>query len=155
MRKLFCLIALLTCFGLTCKAQAVPVVVERLPNGDLIVSVEGREYRALTPESAKAILERKAQLDLVTRERDLLLSKVENLSRQLDVARREVEIADRQRAIEAERAEAFRAQFEAESAARKRSEELIGKRGRVARFLDHPAVKFAALALPVVGMWRR
>lgn len=155
MRKLFCLIALLTCFGLTCNAQNVATIVERLPNGDLIVSVEGQEYRAITPESAKAILERKAQLDLVTRERDLLLSKVDNLSRQLDVARRELEIADRQRAIEAERAEAFRARLGAENAARKRSEELIGKRGRVARFLDNPWVKVAALALPVVGMWRR
>lgn len=152
---MLCLAALLIGFGLTCNAQNVANVIERLPNGDLIVDVEGKEYRAITPESAKAILERKAQLDLVTRERDLLLSKVENLSRQLDVARREVEIADRQRTIEAERADAFRAQCEAESAARKRSEELIGKRGRVARFLDHPAVKFFALALPVVGMWRR
>ena len=155
MKKLLCLVALLIGFGLTCNAQNVATIVERLPSGDLIVDVEGKEYRAITPESAKAILERKAQLDLVTRERDLLLGKIENLSAQLSIARREVEIADRQRAIEAERAEAFRAQFEAESAARKRSEELIGKRGRVARFLDHPVVKFAALALPVVGMWRR
>ncbi len=155
MKKLFCLIVLLTCFGLTCEAQNLPTVVERLPNGDLIVSVEGREYRALTPESTRAILERKAELDRVTRERDLLVSKVENLSAQLAVARREVEIADRQRAIEAERAEAFRAQFEAESAARKRLEELVGKRGRVSRFLDNPWVKGAALVLPVIGMWRR
>lgn len=58
--------ATLTFYGGSAEAQQVPPalsVVERLPDGDLIITVNGQTYRAITRQHAERLITDQAELD--------------------------------------------------------------------------------------------
>lgn len=148
----------LGCLSNEARAQNVPVpvapvaqVVEELPDGQgYVVRIGDTEYRALPPAALRKIAARLQSGAEATAENALLRQQVELLQRQNAIIARQIALADRQTEIERERAAGFQDLYLAERDLRVKAVALVGKRGRLAAFLTHPATKTIISAVPVI-----
>jgi replicative DNA helicase len=128
------LTALLTFLTLTLCARTSSAqcaeVTERLADGGLIVAVGGREYRAITADQARELVNARDRAERVSRERDLLDRQALDLKEALRLAKEKSALdAERLAIAEAERDNYRKMYEEADRRAR---------RPRVKRFFDHP-----------------
>ena len=128
-------------------------VVDKLPSGEYILSIDGVEHRTITAAHARDIAERKIELDRVTRERNLLNQKIDLKQREIDLLNRDRQLADSMIANERKRAESFELLYKGEHELRLAAEKLMN-RGRVSSFFDHPAVQVVTKAvIPGIITW--
>lgn len=126
-------------------------VVEELPDGQgYVVRIGDTEYRALPPATMRKIAARIQAGAEASAENAILRQQVELLQRQVNIAARQVQLADRQTEIEKQRAASFQDLYLAERDLRVKAVSLVGKRGRLAAFLTHPATKVFISAVPVI-----
>lgn len=135
-----------------CQGQEVKVI-EKLPNGEYRLSIDGVEQRTITVAHARQIEERKLELDRVTRERDLLNQKIDLKQREIDLLNRDRGLADLMIANANKRAESFELLYKGEHDLRLAAEKLMG-RGRVSSFFEHPVVQIGVkLGWPALQTW--
>lgn len=69
----------------TAKAQEADTakIIEHFPNGDLIITVSGKEFRALPADSWRRVLADRIQIDSSTKEMDIKNQKIEQLEKQI------------------------------------------------------------------------
>ena len=135
-KRILTVLLIVICFGLTCEAQELKLV-EKLPDGEAIITIDGVEMRAITAEHARRIAEGKAECDRVTRERDLLAAQNNLLKRQSELALKDRDLADASIGLEQKRADQYKLLYEGEHNLRLAAEQL-GHRGRVSKFFDNP-----------------
>src|SRR5207253_5747500 len=120
------LIAAMTFFALTCNAQTHPThasppgemvtasaaispqqasaqdenvqikIVERLPSGEYVLSINGVEQRTITAEHARTIGERLDELDRLRRAQPLYEQEIGQLKTALDLSKRDTQLANAQ-----------------------------------------------------------
>lgn len=106
----------------TCNAQAAVSLVERLGDGSFVVSVDGREYRALGPEKMRELAKQKIDLETATKINT-------ELTRQVEILILERDLAKSQSALIQQKADSFEADFNRSREDAKRNFNLfIGER---------------------------
>jgi hypothetical protein len=138
-------------------AKAAPVtaqqvrVIEALPDGDFILSIDGTEYRAISADHARDLLATKAEAKALADTNQVLALKISHLENALTLAHKDASLADLQRSLERERADKFQAMYQGESDLRKQSESLRG--GTIRSLFDNPWMQVGVkLGLPILGM---
>lgn len=122
------------CFTGTSEAQTVVPVLEKLPDGTVIVEVAGQKQRTMTPAQLRAIAEDRAELDRLRRLNTLLTEDRDTLKEM--VTQWKAQAAD-WKAI-ADSRQTIILKYEALSPAAK---------GRVSGFFDNPFVQVGLKAV--------
>lgn len=152
--------AILICFAVAFNAKSqVPsgpqaaLVKEQLPNGEYIVVISGVEQRTITADHARAIALRDEDLDKCQRIRAVNEKQIETYEQTLALLKRDRDLADKEAALERERALRFSAMYTAEHELRLKSEQ-VNARGSVAAFFDKPLIQIAwKAAVPAFQMY--
>jgi hypothetical protein len=117
-------------------------VVEKLPDGDFIVSIEGREYRAVSPDHARRLAKEKVELDALRAEKPQLEQKAVKLLELSENYKSDAAKAIEQRDSENARAEKFKQDYERERDLRLSAEKLK-KPNTLEKLLGNPIVQSA------------
>lgn len=128
-------------------------IVERLPNGEAIIEIDGVELRAITADRAREIVARKAELERVKTENALLIEQNARLKDALVLAKKDAELAGLQSQLANERASKFQLMYDGEHALRLQCETLA-RGNSVTRFFNNPYVQIGfKIVWPAVEKW--
>jgi hypothetical protein len=132
-----------------CKAQTIK---ERLPNGDILLTVDGKDYLAVPPEKAKKLNDSLDELDGLRAAVPLAQKEIVQLRDSLASASERIKAADgkfdEQRLI----AGHWKDLYEADHVLLTQAVSLVQNGGRVDSFLNNPIVKLLAqVAVPAVN----
>ena len=137
---------MLICFGIRCEAQTVKVV-ERLPDGGLILDVDGVQQRSLTAAQLRAIAEDRAEMDRLRREVALLREDRDVLRETRDVLRRLLDLQTQQTAD-------WKLIADSRQGIILRHEALAPAKSRATSWLDSPIPALAfRVGIPIVTTW--
>src|ERR1051325_8929838 len=117
--------AMLIFCAATSNAQSI-TIKEKLPNGELILLVDGVEQRTITADHAREITQRKIDLEAMTAERDLLKQKATNLQAVIDLMTRRSELDVHELALVRAERDSYKSLFEGEKDLRLKAEKLGG-----------------------------
>lgn len=140
---------MLTCFAQRSSCQTA-TVTERLPDGSMIVRINGVDYRALTAEQMRKVQEIKLDRDAAVSETAVLKEQLAAQIARFSAVDRQRELAEMQISLEQKRADEFRRLFENEKTLRLEAEKLRPKATAIERILKHPAVQVALVAVSVI-----
>jgi multidrug resistance efflux pump len=156
MRKALWMLCLMTTFcalGFDAYAQNIPVPpmptvrnVQPVESGGYLVEIDGQKFRALPVETLRQILKDREELDGARNRNALLLQRVALLEQSQANLRSQLDFADRQRLVEQRIRDQYRELYAAERDLRIKAVALVGKRGRLSAFFNHPATR-AVLAI--------
>jgi hypothetical protein len=141
----FLTLSLLLLLTISAHAQAVSVV-EKLPDGSYVVSIEGVEYRAITADQARAISTRKVDLEMCQQKVTLFQATLSDLSNAVQIVRDAASKPDPQVTLLTESRDWYKARFQEEHDLRLRSQDLA-TRGRLSTLFDNPWFKFGEKAV--------
>lgn len=132
-------------------AQTVPAdtanIVERLPDGSLIVVADGIKYRAITPEHLRSVQTTKVNLQSCAEGNQVLIEKTDKLLLALQTSKESNAVTLEQKNLEKARADEFKRMFEDERALRQQAEKLPSKKNVFEKILNHPVVQVAIVAV--------
>lgn len=132
---------------------SVPVysqtVKEKLPNGTVIFTFEGKDYLGIPPEKAANLNTKLDRLDQLERALPVAQAEIAQLKQSLALAQKSAELSDVMAKLEREKGLKFEAMYTSEHEMRLKAESFL-KRGAVARFLDAPAVDLLFKLTPVI-----
>jgi hypothetical protein len=129
-----------------------------LPDGSYLVTIGGVNYKAITGEYAKTLLQNQhaadEQLDRCQRARVNLDEQMKVYDHDLAVTRRELAVADRESKGNALQASRFETLYLGEKDLRRAAENLYAPPGSVDRFFNNPIVKLAnEFGKPLLQGW--
>ena len=123
---------------------------ERLPDGTLIITVDGKKYRALTVEQIRQVQIWKVGFESLTEENTLLRMQNKSLRESVELSAKDKADAAAELNLANERGDNFKKLYEDERALRLKSEQLPPKKNTLEKILDHPVTKIIVVA--VVGV---
>jgi hypothetical protein len=124
-------------------------VKEKLPNGTVIFTLEGKDYLGLPSDKAAELNAKLDRLDQLERALPVAQAEINQLKQSLVLAMKGAELSDTRANLERERAAKFEVMYNSENAMRLKAEGFL-KRGAVARFLENPATDLLFKLTPVV-----
>ncbi|MGA9767475.1 MAG: hypothetical protein WBV94_00430 [Blastocatellia bacterium] len=141
-------------FAISFESEAQTARVKEQVGDEYIVVIEGREYRAITADHARAIIAERDKAARIERELALREKQVEELKKALAAAESVGKAAD-------DRAQLLDAKTQKQDAVignlqfvLTKQSELIGRRNWSDRLFDHPAMKFTLnIGWPVLRTW--
>ncbi len=132
-------------------AQASPDVkiLETLPDGSIVIAIDGVKYRAISADQIRQIQEIKINASACQEEKSALSAKIETLKTELQTANQQTAIADAQTKDEHARAEEFKGLFEKERELRQASEKIKTPRkpNHVIQILSQPILVGAVIVV--------
>jgi hypothetical protein len=142
---MFC--AAICSYGQSDQDQAT--VKEKLANGEYIIVINGQSYRAITADHAREIADRKAKLEGLEKENDLLNQKIALHEREIGLERERLDLEKQRTAIARQEADTWKAQFTLERDLRLNAEKTM-KKSRIASIIDSTPMKiFTGLVVPI------
>lgn len=132
-------------------------VVERLPDGDLILEVGGVEYRAITAEHARRLASERVEYTACAAERANLEQQAAHAENAALLSNKDKQLAETQLALERERSLKHLTMYQAERDLRLQADSLVERSrssGRVSKFFDNPFVQVGTkLGFPALQSW--
>lgn len=130
-----------------CKAQEQIQITEKLPDGSIILTVDGVKYRALTVTQLRQIQENKANLESCSEENSLLAQSSEKLKSALRLSEKNTAIAVAEKDLERKRGDEFKKLFEDERALRLSVNVPPKNKNIIEKILSHPVTQIALVAI--------
>lgn len=124
-------------------------ITGRLPDGSLILTIDGVKYRAINADGIRRIQETKINLTACQDEKAVLTAKAETLGLETQTAKQDAAAAGEQTRLEAGRADDYKKLFENERELRLEAEKLKTqpKQNIILRILKQPAVAGAIVII--------
>ena len=125
------------------------VIKDILPNGEMILSIDGKSYRTISEDHARQIETRKIELDLLKRETDLQQQKITALERQAIIHNSIVAKLKEKADLNLQEATLWKNNWQLERDLRMKAEQSM-KRSKLTDFLNGPVVSaFTQVVIPL------
>lgn len=130
-------------------------VKERLPNGELIITVDGVEHRTITAEHAREIAERKVKLEAA----EAKISTLERINAEqaniIGLLKQDQDVLKQILAIQEDQKKRQAEIISKQDALLAKADEILKRgRGRVSSFFNHPLVQVGLKAIvPTFNLW--
>lgn len=134
---------------LSSNAQVRPEQIEvneRLPDGTIILTINGVKYRALQTDHIQRMIEMRVNLESCIKTNTVLVEKTNTLSEIIQKAKNETQLADMLANGERRRADEFKKMLEDERALRTQAEQLPKKKNIIEKILRHPVTQIILVA---------
>lgn len=138
------------CFAASFSIAQVVEVEERLPDGSVLVTIDGVRYRALPAELLRKVVETRVELDACDTELDIVRERSETLQKAFDTSRRDAALAAEQIGFERRRGDEYKRLFEAERELRLAAERLPGKKNVFEKIFGNRFLQMAIVGTAAV-----